>query len=126
MATKEELDSLINDGYTIPVEEMKPDAGHTSALTRQLRSTSRTISIGCSLVVVMSFACMLILAVIIVFSSTLAKDKKIFIGTIMGVLLSGIQVVLCVSRRDPNTLIIFSIIASFVSGLCLGLSVWYF
>jgi uncharacterized membrane protein YjdF len=78
------------------------------------------------LVVVMSFACMLILAMIIVFSSVLAKEKKIFIGTIMGVLLLGIQVVLCVSRKEPNTLIIFSIISSFVSGLCLGLSVWYF
>ena len=126
MASREELDLLIQDESSSKSTDTRVDVGHIAALTRQLRSTSRTISIGCSLVVVMSFACILILSVIIVFSATLTKEKKIFLGTVMGVLLLGSQVVLCVSRRDPNTLIIFSIIASFVSGLCLGLAVWYF
>jgi uncharacterized membrane protein len=128
LLSKDELELFMHDG-TQPQpqsQQQQQNVNETSAMSRQLRSTSRTISIGCMLVVVMSFACMLILAMIIVFSSVLAKEKKIFIGTIMGVLLLGIQVVLCVSRKEPNTLIIFSIISSFVSGLCLGLSVWYF
>lgn len=125
-ATKEELDLLGADEILVYVEEpTKISAEHTSTLVRQLRSTSRTISIGCSLVVVLSFACVIILAVVIAFSSTLAKEKKILLSTIMGVILLGIQLVLCVSRKDPNTLIIFSIISAFVSGLCLGLSIWY-
>lgn len=131
LLSKDELELFMHDG-TQPQQQpqqqqqQQQNVNETAAMSRQLRSTSRTISIGCMLVVVMSFACMLILAMIIVFSSVLAKEKKIFIGTIMGVLLLGIQVVLCVSRKEPNTLIIFSIISSFVSGLCLGLSVWYF
>ncbi len=128
--TQEELDLLGADDLIIHIEgpaakQGKISTEHASTLIRQLRSTSRTISIGCSLVVVLSIACVIILAVVIAFSSSLAKERKILLSTIMGVILLGIQMVLCVSRKDPNTLIIFSIISAFISGLCLGLSIWY-
>jgi hypothetical protein len=99
---------------------------NTSLLERQMRDTSRTITINCFLVVIMSIACMVVLGVIIAVSSSLIKEKKIFLSTVMGVLLTGCQVVLCVSWKDPNTLIVFSTITAFVCGFCLGLTIWYF
>lgn len=75
MTTKEELDFLAgNDDLTV-YEDIKkpPSVDHTNALQRQLRSTSRTISIGCYLVVVISIACVIILGVVILVSATLGK-----------------------------------------------------
>ncbi len=91
----------------------------------QMKSTSDTISINCWLVIVLSFASILVLSVVISVSAKVSAERKIIIGTIVGSVLLIIQMILCISRKEPNMLITFSTIGAYLSGVALGWSVGY-
>jgi hypothetical protein len=95
------------------------------ALLRQMRSVSKTISINGWLVFVLNCAALVILGVTLVLSKSLSNEKKIFLGTIVCVLVVSIQIVLCIARREANVLVIFSTFGAFASGICLGFATWY-
>jgi hypothetical protein len=109
----------------IEIEEEPIPLDVKHAYIRQMESLSTTILINTKLVVVLDLACVCILFMVVCISKTLLLEKKIVLCTIVGVVLISINVVLCISKKMPSTLIIFSTIGAFISGLCLGLSMWY-
>lgn len=96
---------------------------------RQSRNMLSTISIAISInrwvVSMLNIACGVILIVVFAVSPHLPSEKRLLTGTIFGVVLFGLQAVMCVSRNDLSMLITYCILSSFASGLCLGLCLWY-
>lgn len=118
MSEKEVLIQIEQEDDSFPL-----DVKH--AYVRQMESISNTILINTKLVVVLDVACVCILLMVVLISKTLVLEKKIFLCTVIGVILISVNVVLCLSKKMPTTLIIFSTIGAFISGLCLGLSMQY-
>lgn len=96
----------------------------STRLLKKTRSYSRIVTINCRVVVVMSLACAIILGVVLVLSTTIPFERRVLTSVVVGVILFGCQLVLCVSRSDPNTLAIFTTICAFICGLCLGPAIW--
>lgn len=95
------------------------------AYIRQMETVSNTIVVNSKVVLVLSVACMFILIMVVCISKTLLLEKKIVLTTIIGVILVAINLVLCISKKMPSTVIIFSTVSAFISGLCLGFSMQY-
>jgi hypothetical protein len=103
-----------------------PNAPHNWAdYVGRFRSTSRTIVINSWVVVALSVLCAVFMSVVLGLNGSLTWERRVLLFTIVGVVLAGIQVVLCVSRKEPNTLIIFTTISAIVTGLCMGQIVCY-
>jgi lipopolysaccharide export LptBFGC system permease protein LptF len=125
--------SLLTDDEVVYVVETPPPLGAVATqnidkqtkLERALASNSSRMEITFWVVLVLSIICMLLMLIVIIISTTLTMERKLLLGTIVGIVLFGIQIMLCVSRKEPHSLSIFTIICAFVSGLSLGMSVWY-
>lgn len=98
---------------------------HKHAFRTQMKSTSETISIGCWLVVVLSITSVVVLSVVVAVTAKVTSERKIILGTIVGSVLLIVQMILCIARREPNMLLIFSVIGAYLSGVALGLSIGY-
>jgi predicted neutral ceramidase superfamily lipid hydrolase len=95
------------------------------SLERQYRTAGKTIRTSCMLSFGFLMAMCIILIVVLSITSVLSGERKIFLGTVFAVMIVGLSIVLITTRDDPNSLVIFSNITSFVAGLGLGLCVWY-
>lgn len=95
------------------------------SLDRQYRTAGRTIRTSCMLSFGFLMATCIILIVVLSITSVLSGERKIFLGTVFSVIIVGLSLALCITRDDPNSLVIFSNITSYVAGLGLGLCVWY-
>lgn len=58
-------------------------------------------------------------------SASLTPDKKVFFVSILTVIATGLQILICVVKSEPVHLLIFSTLVTFVSALAVGLSVAY-
>lgn len=93
--------------------------------SRRILGLQRVISISCWSVVVIAIGCVAIIAVVLGISATLGPERKVFLGTIMAVVVIVLLILLFICRKDFEALVIYIPILSGVSGLCLGLSIWY-
>ncbi len=91
----------------------------------QYRSTSSTIRVTCWSVVVASVACAIIFSVVLSLRSSILWEWRVLLLTIVNVVLLGFQLILWVSRKEPVTLIIFTVLTAIVSGLCMGQTMCY-
>lgn len=96
-----------------------------SLLERATQEHSRTIRANCWAVMLMSAACTIIFVVVLALSSKVDAERRIFVGTILGVTQLCCALLLIVARNNPHTLSTFMIVCAFVSGLCVGPALWY-
>jgi len=110
-----------------PVIEDKP-VFHTNELTqktRELEHHGRTIMVVSYICFVMTIISTCILAGIFYVSKTVDQERKGFIILIIGLCGFGFVVVMILARRNSTTLLIFTILSTFISGFSLGLSIGY-
>ncbi len=104
-------------------DEIAPTPTNWRRISDRHRETSRTIQINCWAVVVFTVACAIVLFAVLALHATMAYDRRVLLGTVLGVLASGVLAILGVARKDPNMLVTFSTLSSIIMGVCLGLSV---
>lgn len=56
-------------------------------------------------------------------STVLTPDKRVFFVSILAVIATGLQIVICVVKSEPVYLLVFSSLITLVSALSVGLSV---
>jgi len=94
-------------------------------LERATLEHSRTIRANCWAVLLLSTACTVVFAVVLVLSSKVDAERRIFVGTILGVAQVFGVLLLVVARNNPHLLGTFMIVCAFISGVCLGPVLWY-
>ncbi|MBX9636384.1 MAG: hypothetical protein K2Q45_02395 [Nitrosomonas sp.] len=121
---------LLHDEEQIYLVEDKPAVGQRNInketlLRIGLAEESKLKLISFWVVLILSFICILIMTIVIFVSKTLSLERKLFLGLIIGIVMVGIQIMMCISRSEPHALSIFTIICAFTSGLTLGMSICY-
>jgi hypothetical protein len=96
-----------------------------SAHTRELKKSSKTISVVAIISVVFAVVSLGVIGGIIFISTTMNPDRKIFFGSILVVAIVVLMIIVCVSRNDHRSLLVFSTLLSYVSAFTLGLSINY-
>lgn len=73
------------------------------------------------------FSTVAIVVTIIIFhqSTTLSADKRVYFTGVLAVCGLGLYAVIFVSRAHGDALVIFCMLANFISGLTLGLAINY-
>ncbi len=106
---------------------VKPDGPPRNwhEIMNQSRSTSNTIRVTCWVVVVASVACAIVFAVVLSVHSSLVWERRVLLMTVVAVVLISIQLILWVSRNEPTNIIIFTMVAAIVTGLCMGQTICY-
>ena len=96
-----------------------------SAHTRELKKSSKTITVVAIISVVFAVVSLGVIGGIVFISTTMNPDRKIFFGTILVVAIIVLMIIVCVSRNDHRSLLVFSTLLSYVSAFTLGLSINY-
>ena len=109
----------MDDDALLPMDEVHRDP---SAAARTLRHISATISIS-TIVIVYGWIVAGIIAVIFFTSPIITGQKKAFAICILSVCVIGLQIIICIARREPNVLLIFTTIGVFFSSFALGASI---
>jgi len=84
-------------------------------------SLSMRISFWFSLIV--SIVCMTITTVILFISKSLSLERKLFLGGIVELILVSLQLMLCITRNEHRSLMIFTTLLGVFSGLGLGMAI---
>lgn len=120
---------LQRDTKHVIEEKEKPEpVFHTNELTqktRELEHHGRTITVVSYICFVMTMISTCILAGIFYVSKTVDQERKGFIILIIGLCGFGFVVVMIIARRNSTTLLIFTVLSTFISGFSLGLSIGY-
>lgn len=90
---------------------------------RDLRHVSSVISVTSAITVAFSWIAGLVAAIIFFTSPGLSEQKKLFYLCILGVCVIGLQIVIWIARREPVTLVIFTLLCAFFSAFTLGVSI---
>jgi uncharacterized membrane protein len=94
-------------------------------LERKMDETSTSFQIGSWFVLLFSIICLIIIVLVLIMSNTLVLQRKLLLGSIIGIMILGSQIMLYISRKEPSSLIMFIIICMGVSAFALGTCVWY-
>jgi len=92
---------------------------------RKSRKLGNVIAINGHVSRVLTILALVISGAVVFSTESLQADRKVFFGTVLGVCALALQVVLCVAARDEATLVLFTTLSAFLSGLALGLGVVY-
>ena len=130
-------DKLANSGLDLtkrdvnvnmPLERPSPPVFHTNELVqknRELERHGRTISVVSYICFVLTMISTCILAGIFYVSKTVDQERKGFLLLIIGLCGFGFILVMFIARRNSTTLLIFTVLSTFISGFSLGLSIGY-
>lgn len=94
-------------------------------LERKMDETSTSFQIGSWFVLLFSIICLIIIILVLIMSNTLALQRKLLLGSIIGIMILGSQIMVYISRKEPSSLLMFIIICVGVSAFALGTCVWY-
>jgi type IV secretory pathway component VirB8 len=106
-----------------PVYSSPPEI--VSAHTRELKKSSKTITVVAIISVVFAVVSLGVIGGIIFISTTMNPDRKVFFGSILVVAIIVLIIIVCVSRHDHRSLLVFSTLLSYISAFTLGLSINY-
>lgn len=124
--TKYDEEPLLFDIKQIPQSTPKHHAQiESQTYTREMKKTSKTISVVAIISIVFAVVSLGVIGGIIFISTTMNPDRKVFFGCILVVAIIVFMIIVCVSRNDHRSLLIFSVILSYVSAFTLGLSINY-
>lgn len=96
-----------------------------STMERKTAELTRELRINCWVVIFTSLAGTILFVVVLALSTKIDAERRIFMGTILGVTQACCVLMLVVARNDPRTLTTYITICAFVSGMCIGPSIWY-
>lgn len=94
-------------------------------LDKEMRKVGKGITINGYVGTVICIISTIITLAILLISSTLNQDRKMFLGGVLIVLMVGMQIVICLVRSDPTTLIFLTTISVAVSTFTAGLAFTY-
>ncbi len=97
----------------------------SQTFNREMKKTSKTIFVVAIMSVVIAVVSLIVTGGVLYISTTLNQDRKIMFGCILVVCVIALMIIVCVSRHDPRSLLIFSHSLSNMSMLALGLSITY-
>jgi hypothetical protein len=97
----------------------------SQTFNREMKKTSKTIFVVAIMSVVIAVVSLIVTGGVLYISTTLNQDRKIMFGCILVVCVIALMIIVCVSRHDPRSLLIFSHLLSNMSMLALGLSITY-
>lgn len=71
--------------------------------------------------------CVSLIVITIIFSrsASIQAEKRIFIACVGGSILFGVALILCFTRREATTFLLFTSLCNYISGLFLGLAICY-
>ena len=95
----------------------------TGDLERKQRKLGVVLSIVAWIGIVFSLVALGVAVAVLITSTTLSPDKKVFFVSVLLVCGLGLQLVVCISRHEPVALIIFTYLSGYVCALALGLSI---
>lgn len=72
---------------------------------------------------VLSWIAFFVTASVFFTSPTLTPDKRVFFVSILAVIATGLQIVVCIVKSEPVYLLVFSTLITIISALSVGLSV---
>lgn len=113
--------------YSLEDEEEKPSrAPYTteerSRLGRLVQRISISNSVSITYALVLSLACEITVALILLLSHSLPMDVKIWVGSVIGVLILSLQIMLLIYCKDPVFSIHFVSILMLFTGIGFALS----
>lgn len=94
-------------------------------INRANESRTRSLRVQCWIVILLSVATAIILTVVLLLSSKIDAERRIFMGTVLGVTQVGCVLMLVVARDNVEALQHSITMSAFVCGLCLGPSIWF-
>ncbi len=97
----------------------------SQTFNREMKKTSKTIIVVAIKDVITAIVSLIVTGAVLYTSTTLNQDRKIMFGCILIVCVIALLIIVCVSRKDPRSLLIFSNLLSNMSMLTLGLSITY-
>ena len=92
---------------------------------RELEHHGRTVTVVAYICFILTLVSSVILSGIFYVSKTLDAERKSFLLSIVGICLLGFCVVMVIARRNSTTLLIFTVLSTFIGGFSLGLSIGY-
>lgn len=101
------------------------DEARELLMERQTLDLTRDLRINCWVVVFLSVAGSVIFAVVLALSTKIDPERRIFMGTLLGVTQASCVLMLMIARNNARILMNFITIGAFVCGLCLGPALWY-
>lgn len=81
------------------------------------------ITINAYASLVLSWIAFFVTAGVFITSNALTPDKRVFFVSILAVIATGLQIVICVVKSEPVYLLVFSTLITLISALSVGLSV---
>ena len=124
MNSNDTVKRLLPDPF-VPVPSSPSPAEKESEAERKLRRLLAGITIYAFMNVVFSIVSVAITMGIIFTSTTLTQDRRMFFASILGVCTLGLQIVICVARRDKTALLLFSTLSGNVSIAIMCLAIPY-
>lgn len=92
---------------------------------REMQKVSKAIVLASYIGTVICLVSTCIIITILVASTTLSQDRKVFFATILCVITIGIQIVILLVRSDPTTLILLTVVSAPVNSFAAGLACIY-
>lgn len=105
-----------------PLNRPPPPSDELSRYQRQLQRIRISQSVSTTYSLVLSVACQLLLIIIIVVSKTVPFEIRVWLGSIVGVMVLALQVLLCLYLKDPVYSGHFTVILMFITGIGFALS----
>jgi hypothetical protein len=127
MSKQHDEEALLFD-FKEQLEKSKPppnDAELVSALRREVQKISKSVTIGTIIAMVITIMSASVVAGVIVLSPIINPDRKIFFGCLLLAGMVGLTIIVCASRADPSTQIIFNLMLASFSSFGMALSINY-
>lgn len=117
----------VNVKMTPPSEKATrtPDMSDLVQKNRELEHHGRTVAVVAYICFILTMVSTCILSGIFYVSKTVDPERKGFLLSIIGLCAIGFLLVMIVARRNSTTLLIFTVLSTFISGFSLGLSIGY-
>jgi len=91
---------------------------------RVLQEISSAISLNCYVGVIIAIASSVLACVVFfVLTNQISQEERLFFVTVVSVTVVGLLLILCLARKDPKTVLIFSTLISLIGGFIAGLAI---
>lgn len=93
-----------------------------SRLRRQIQRISISHSVSVTYSILLGCAAMIVIILTLFFANTISMELRIWLGSVNGILILALQIMLCIYAKDPVFAIHFMAVLMFMSGIGFTLS----
>lgn len=94
-------------------------------LNKTIRQNTSATTVNSYINIVLVCISVIVVSIIFFRSGSIEAEKRVFIACIGATVGFGVTFILCLARRDPITLLLFTSLCTYLSGIFLGLSICY-